>query len=448
MNRIFRPLIILFLLSALTACESVATPAKPAVILEDDGQSRAPASIVVQPPAEAEEAAPLENDVPPVELFFVRPEGAKGRLIAYDMSKGQERFALPAGMLSAYGLHYYAVVYDAFVSKPGSTQLEAFDPRTGELEHSFTLSGEWALSSVSPLGRWVALTRIPGEDEKQAWAEANQWKTDIQIVDADNGETAHILSLDGNFEVETMSAAGDSLFLVQHLPAVDPDHYLIRLYDLSAEKLVADPLRSKGSDEVMAGLAWEGLASPDGRWLLTLYLSTRRNVAFIHTLDLRDKFPVCIDLPSGSGDFDQLKHYTLALSPDGQKVYATNALLGVVVEVSLNTLNVTRVAEFDPRTSATSGYDPQAPTGRSIVSKDGRMLYFASGTDVWAYNTQSRKVSGPYAIDARILGLGLNGDDQRLYVASADRSLVVLDAASGSTLSFLRADEVAHTSHN
>ncbi len=76
------------------------------------------------------------------------------------------------------------------------------------------------------------------------------------------------------------------------------------------------------------------------------------------------------------------------------------------------------------------------------------MLYFASGTDVWAYNTQSRKVSGAYAIDARILGLGLSGDGQRLYVAGAGRSLVVLDTASGSTLGFSRADEVAHISHN
>ena len=438
MNRIVRLLIVLLLLSVLTACDSLTPPAELPAVLEGDGRPRAPASVVVQPPAEAEEAAPLENDAPPAELFLVRPEGAKGPLVAYDMSDGRERFALPAGMLSAYGRHYYAAA-----SQPESTRLDAYDPGTGNLERRFTLKGQWALSGVSPLGRWLALTRIASEGEKQAWAKSNQWKTDVQIVDANSGETAHVLSLDGNFEVETISAAGDSLFLVQHLPAVNPDHYLIRLYDLSAENLVADPLRSKGSDEVMAGLAWEGLASPDGRWLLTLYLSTRRNTAFIHTLDLLNKYPVCIDLPSGSGDFDQLKDYTLALSPDGQKVYATNTALGVVAEVSLNTLKVARTVTFDARPLAK--YDLPTPVGRSVVSKGGRMLYFSGGQDVWFYDTKSKAVSGPFSIDSQIVGLGLSSDGNRLHVASADGSLTTLNAASGSALSFPGADEVART---
>jgi hypothetical protein len=378
-----------------------------------------------------------EDAAPPAELFRVRPEGAKGSLIAYDMSDGREAFTLPAGMLSAYGRDYYAATAQA-----DTTRLDVFDPDTGNLERSFTLDGQWALSGVSPLGRWLALTRIADRHEKQSWIAANQWWTDIQIVDGNSGAIAHILSLDGNFEVETISAGGDSLFLVQHLPAVNPDHYLIRLYDLSAESLQADPLRAKGADEVMAGLAWDGLASPDGRWLLTLYLSTQRNVAFIHTLDLRDKFPVCIDLPPREAGFDQLKHYTLALAPDGQTVYATNAALGIVAEVSLYTRRLTRMTDVDRRSSPTE-YDAQTPVAHSIVSSDGQTVYFTDSADVWAYDTGSRKVSGPYAIGARILGLGLSADGQRLYVAREGRLPLALDVADGGALSSLPANEAS-----
>ncbi len=438
MNRIDRVLISLLWLFTLAVFGSAAALAGQAP--EPEGRVRADApAATIQPSAESKSAPAPDSPARPSELFFVRPEGAKGPLVAYDMSNRRERFALPAGMLSAYGRHYYAAAL-----QQGSTRLDAFDPGTGDLEHRFTLRGRWALSGVSPLGRWVALTRIPGESEKQAWARANQWKTDIQIVDGDSGETAHLLSLDGNFEVETISAAGDALFLVQHLPAVNPDHYLIRLYDLSADKLQFDPLRDKrATDEVMAGLAWEGLASPDGRWLLTLYLSTRRNVAFIHTLDLRNKYPVCIDLPSGSGDFAQLKHYTLALSPDGRKVYATNAALGVVAEVSLNTLTVTRVTTFDA--GIMTKYMPQS--SRSVISKDGRTLYFSSGAVMWHYDTASGTVSEPFAISAPIIGLGVSSDGKRLFVASADRTPMVLDAATWQALSFPRADAVRTSGH-
>ena len=371
-----------------------------------------------------------ETNAPPADGFIVRPEGAKGSLSVFDMPSGQRRFTLPAGMLSADGKHYFTAMPDPYPGE-AATIVTLFDPGTGEPYDKFSITGQWELSGVSPSGRWVALTRLPSENEKQAWTKANQWQTDIQIVESETGKTTHTLSLDGNFEVETISADGNSLFLVQHLPAINPDHYLIRLYDLSAEQLQADPLRAKGADEVMAGLAWDGVASPDGHWLLTLYLSTRRDVAFVHTLDLQNKFPVCIDLPSGGGDLGQLKYYNLALSPDDQTIYATNAVLGVVAEVDLNTRQVVRTVEFTPSLPAkATGYSPQTPASRSVVSKDGRMVYFTSGAGIWVYDAQRGRVNGPYSIDAQILGLGLSSDGTQVYVAGADGRAMTVGASS------------------
>lgn len=84
--------------------------------------------------------------------------------------------------------------------------------------------------------------------------------TEIQIVQTRVGAVTEALTLDGNGEVETVSGAGDALFLVQHLPAVNSDHDLIRLFHLAGAGLDPNTLRSKlATDGVMAGYAWGGV---------------------------------------------------------------------------------------------------------------------------------------------------------------------------------------------
>lgn len=183
----------------------------------------------------------------------------------------------------------------------------------------------------------------------------------------------------------------------------------------------------------MAGYAWGGTASPDGRWLLTLYLSTRRDVAFVHALDLVNRVPVCIDLPSGSGDLELLERYTLTLSPDGKTLYAANPALGVVADIDLSQISVTGRVAFTAQDVARSGLD--SPVSRSVLSPDGR-LYFAAGPDVWVYDPEESEVRGPFGAGVPVAGLGLSGDGKRLYVASTDGRPLVFDAQTGRALSF------------
>jgi WD40 repeat protein len=420
MNRLSRLLTLTLLVAALAACASPTAPA--ATALKETQPAIAPQPTTGSPPQESASAWPSE-------LFFARPEGAQGALIAYDMADGSERFRLPAGLLSADGKRYFALGADGT-----QTALKIFDPHTGHEQNSWVTDGAWALSGLSPNGRWAALTRLVGEDQKQKWTAANKWETEVQIVDAQSGRSAHRISFEGNFEVETVSNAGDSLFLIQYLPAVNPDHYQIRLYDLAAETLQPNPLVDKReSDEVMAGQAWDAVATPDGRWLLTLYLRPQHGTAFIHALSLQDKFTFCIDLPSG-GSLSELKFDALTLGPDGQTLYVANAVTGRVAVVNLNDLSATQTAEFKAHASPSA--DPQTQISRSVISQDGRTVFFTSGQGIWAYDTYSQKVNGPYLTDGQITGLGLSSDGKRLYVASTGQPLMVFDAASGRTLSF------------
>jgi hypothetical protein len=200
---------------------------------------------------------------PDAKLLFVQAEGAGGPLVAYDTTTGRRRFALPPGRASANGSRYFTAA-----TRRGDTLLSEFSVATGASIRGQWVRGRWALAGVSPSGRWLALARRGAS------------RTRLQIVDADRGGVAHLLDLAGNFEVETVSADGKRLFLIEHLSSSGAPRYLVRLYDLSRETLVANPLRAKGEDKVMAGLAWSGIASPNGRWLLTLYLkpgATRRS---------------------------------------------------------------------------------------------------------------------------------------------------------------------------
>ncbi|MGH2562423.1 MAG: YncE family protein [Thermomicrobiales bacterium] len=379
-------------------------------------------------------AKPGHEEASGPNIFTVRPEGSSGPLVAYDMASGAARYELPAGMLAADGSRYAAAAKDE-----GGTLIHVFDMSTDALRWQFPYNGRWNVRGISPTGRWVALIRIPSDSDRAAWTAADTWQTDVRIIDTDTGFVANQFSLDGNFEVETISPDGNSLFLVQHLPAINPDHYLIRLYDLATEALDPNALRDKkNTDEIMAGLAWEGVASPNGQWLLTLYLNTLKDTAFIHTLDLINSYPVCIDLPSTQNDMESLKAYTLSLSPDGQTAYAANAVLGVVAEVDLFNRVVRHVATFAPEAIAVGGERQQS---RSAMSPDGSRLYFATGRTVWAYDTASAEIAASFPIETTVAGLGVSPDGNRLFIAGKDASpaIMAIDTATGARVTLPRA---------
>lgn len=176
--------------------------------------------------------------------------------------------------------------------------------RAGKLTRTYPLAGAWQLTGISATGAWVAVQRA---------------KTEVLVLDTERGTIAHRLRLRGNFRVEAVSAAGDFLFLQQDF--VDGS-YAVRGYDLAAGQLLPGSLGRKNETVRMQGDAGQVVASPDGRWLLTVYVETTTNTAFVHALNLIERTAICLPLPPceqcGAED------WTLALAKDGRTLRASN----------------------------------------------------------------------------------------------------------------------------
>ena len=332
------------------------------------------------------------------ELFAIRSGGTRAAVAGY-ASTGGPRFVLPEGHASADGSSFFT----ALPRRGKRTAIERYSPATGRLLGSSVVRGRWSLGAVSPSGRKLALARH---------AHRTTW---LAVVDAETAQTVRARKLRGVYTVEAVTDDGGRLFLIQHYRR---GSYAVRALDLVHGRLWTATLREKGEEEspVMTGRSAGQIASSDGTWLLTLYLDTRRRAAFVHALNLRRAYAVCIDLPSRA-PLRKLRDYSLALASGG--LYAANGTLGVLAQIDLRRERVTATRSFHPGESG-GGWTAGA------LSPDARTLYFASGRDVWRYDPASGRVRGPVTAPGPVLGFGFSRDGRTVYAARADAGVFSL----------------------
>ena len=336
-----------------------------------------------------------ESAAPRAPVVLARPAGFVGPVTAYDSRTLQRRFEIPAGLLSADRSAHYALAGGV---------LERYDPRTGVRRGSLRVGAGWKLAAVSANGRWVALV----QDE-----------TAIRIVDAEAGQVAHDIELAGDFLVETVADDGSFLFLQQTFP---DGRYAVRGYDLVAEQMLPGSLATKGETVVMQGVAGGTVASPDGQWLLTLYVDTKRNAAFVLALNLVERNPLCIDMPPCDRcTIAELRRWALALAPDGRTLLAANPAVGRVAEIDLPSSRIVADGSFVAA--------PGAGETLATVSPDGGRLLFSNGSRVWSYDTQrgATLTAGVYAGGIDDLAFGRDGT---LLLARDGRSPLTLSPAA------------------
>ena len=335
-----------------------------------------------------EESAPTKQA--PGAVFLARTAGAAGPATGYDMAGLGRRFELPGGIHAPDGRSYFAV-------RDG--KLLRFSTLTGRVTRTYALPGAWKLAGVSATGGWVALTR-PG--------------TEILVLDTKRGEITHELELSGDFVVETISTAGDFLFLQQNF--VDGS-YAVRGYDLAANQMLPGSLGTKGALIQMQGLASQVVASPDGRWLLTMYVNTKSNTAFVHALNLIERVAICINMPPCKDcSREAVSNWGLGLAPDGRTLFAANPRLGRVATIYLPVRRVIADSRFTPRGGGET---------RTAVSPDGSQFVFTNGADLWSFDTNgnwARTLAG----QGSIADLGF-GPDGKLLLAGKDARLRALE---------------------
>lgn len=361
----------------------------------------------------------------PQTMWLARNVANVNGTTAFDAASRRARFILPKGLRSADGKQYWSTFQTG-----DATAVHSFDLTDGTILETLGLEGDWEMGAVSATGKWIALKRAASESERAEWTKANTWGTTVKVVDTETLQTTRTIELDGNFDVDALDAKGTALYLIQHLPAIKPDHYQVRLYDLALGQFQAGAIVDKRNvDEVMAGYGWDSVASPDGQWLFTLYVGMQEKHAFIHALNVQERYAWCIDLPSGGGDEATLEHYALAVAPDGHTVYASNAALGILATADVMDIGEPHVMRFSPGFDATK--ETESPLRSSIVSVDGKQVFMSDAGAVWQYDVATSRAQELDRSTMPIIGLAMDSSGNIMLAAHADHSVsaIALESA-------------------
>ena len=279
--------------------------------------------------------------VPQDEKLYVfdGPSSDAMRLLVFHPGGGA-LLTLPGGAVS----QDHTRLYHSATSGDRTT-ITLYDTRSGATIRAFDIAGSYttatagfADAALSPDGRWLALrSQKPSSGQSQ-----------FVVVDTNAGKLVKNFSLPGDFELDALSPAGTMVYLIERTNDA-AHHYYIRAYDATAKQLldgyVAD--KSELEDPQMTGYAVARQMDPHGNRAYTLYVDPANNHAFIHVLPLYDTWSTldgpllarCLDLQT-RGDSALTRYYTLALSADGQTLYAANAASGIVASVSLGSSEV------------------------------------------------------------------------------------------------------------
>ena len=78
---------------------------------------------------------------------------------------------------------------------------------------------------------------------------------------------------------------------------------------------------------------------------------------------------------------------------------------------------------------------PSRTTASSVLSRDGRKLYFPAERGVALVDTNDFSLRGLFLTDRTIASVSLSPDSRRLYAMSEDGTVTVADANTGRELS-------------
>ena len=353
--------------------------------------------------------------------------GGSDRITVRDSANGALERRLPLGTPAPDWSRYYTVT-----SLAGSTRLTALDPASGRTIVQIAIPTGFALPSLgyqgptaglSPNGQWLALT-------DNGRATSGKLVTSFMVGPSSLSGSFKAVHVDGDFSFDALSNTGQSLDLIQRMG--DPNHYQVRLLDVTSGTLVEQPVVDKReAREPMNGIRGDSVADPHGQYVFTVY--AREAGPFIHALPLDQPFAWCIDLPAKSAsDMEEQFHWSLAFNPAGSMLYAVNGSSGRIAAISPASLpSVGRTAQLalnsGPGVFArlVSEADAKgAKLGGAAISADGLTLFALGNTGIVAIDTTSLKIRTRILEGEQVDSLRLSTDGQWLYAARAATSKV------------------------
>ncbi|MGE5601430.1 MAG: hypothetical protein ACM30E_00160, partial [Nitrososphaerales archaeon] len=228
----------------------------------------------------------------------------------------------------------------------------------------------------------------------------------------------------------------DSLYLIEVLENRTnfAPTYQVRRYDLAAGRLDDQPVVDKSEPGPMNGNRMTAAPSADGVWLYSLYTRDTEG-PFVHVLNLKDRYAVCVDLPfaaGAGGAFESGMLWSLALSPDGRTLYAVNGLLGQVAAIDtqsfeMRSATLPKPAAQAPGLLARIGRRlfPSAEAKRLIhggaaLSPDGQTLFAVEEQGLAAIATGDLTLQSQYMARWPLSSLAVSPDGAALYAVSAE----------------------------
>jgi hypothetical protein len=119
------------------------------------------------------------------------------------------------------------------------------------------------------------------------------------VLDPQSLDVRKRISLQGQFAYDALAPDARRLYLVEYVTVVGQLRYRVRAYDLASGRLERQVIADKRSGwTAMQGMPVARATSPDGTWVYTLYANGAK--PFVHALNARDGYAICVDLPLGS----------------------------------------------------------------------------------------------------------------------------------------------------
>ncbi|WP_250000898.1 hypothetical protein [Actinoplanes sp. M2I2] len=318
----------------------------------------------------------------------------------------------------------------------GDDGLVRLDAVTGAPIHRQDIGGGWAPRVVAESSDLCVLTTSgPAEPP------AGRATSALMVAGPDRQQT---FTLPGCVEPDAFTSDGTGLFVLDWLPADRPDHYRVRLLDLTDGRLHPLLTRDKtpvppGAEEQMRGRGRQAVYSADRQTLYTLYThqpehqhtrdlvgGTRSHVhAFVHVLHLTERWAYCLDLPDPFGHGPAEGH---ALAVDGTDLAVLDTASGTIARADTGSLTIGRTARI-----------PAGGGGASLEFSPGGRLFAADGATVHVLDRGSDRTVATWNLPGAARGLRLSADRTRLY-AGGENEVIWLDTTAGDLRGRARVD--------